>query len=295
MSRMSRSRSLASIKDASPAPAQSGCIHPFASLAGFEAAQRVALALAESDMVPPHYRSRKNIGSVLLAMEVAHHTGHPLMTVLQECYVIGGRPVWSAAFQIGLVQKSGRYSELEYEFAGGGDDRGCRVVATSASTGSRIEGPWVTMGMARAEGWIDRRGSKWKTLPDLMLRYRAATWFVSLHCPDLRHGIREETEVLDAEYTVHEPAAESDALPAPVAAEEPAEPAEPAEANFWPAVTSDQLLDQVAEATCTDDLDTVLSLLPAAWSDETLDTIREAVKARAAALEQRIIEALRAE
>ena len=175
-------------------------LHPFATVAGFEVAQRMAVALAASSMVPPQYQGRDNIGSVLLAMEVAHNTGFPLMTVLQECHMIGGRPVWSAAFQIGLVNRSGLYrTDLDFRFDGEGRDYGCTAFATRHD-GTIVIGPRVTMGIAEDEGWINRRGSKWKTIPDLMLRYRAATWFVSSCCPQLRYGVRVADEVIDAEF-----------------------------------------------------------------------------------------------
>ena len=46
--------------------------------------------------------------------------------------------------------------------------------------GDRIEGPTVTIAMAKAEGWYGRSGSKWPTMPDLMLSYRSAAFFGTL-------------------------------------------------------------------------------------------------------------------
>ena len=33
----------------------------------------------------------------------------------------------------------------------------------------RVEGPTISIQMAKAEGWYDKNGSKWKTMPDVML------------------------------------------------------------------------------------------------------------------------------
>jgi hypothetical protein len=51
--------------------------------------------------------------------------------------------------------------------------------------------------MAKAEGWFGKNGSKWKTMPDLMLRYRAATFFGRLYCPELLMGMKVQEEVID--------------------------------------------------------------------------------------------------
>jgi hypothetical protein len=55
----------------------------------------------------------------------------------------------------------------------------------------------VDMAMAKAEGWIDKTGSKWKTMPQLMLRYRAATFFGRVYCPEILMGMHTEEEVED--------------------------------------------------------------------------------------------------
>ena len=49
--------------------------------------------------------------------------------------------------------------------------------------GEVIEGAEVTIGMAKAEGWYSKKDkygketSKWQTMPELMLAYRAAAFF----------------------------------------------------------------------------------------------------------------------
>ena len=51
------------------------------------------------------------------------------------------------------------------------------------------------MGLAQAEGWT--RNRKYQTLPDLMLRYRAAAFFISMYLPDATMGFRTVEEVED--------------------------------------------------------------------------------------------------
>ena len=53
------------------------------------------------------------------------------------------------------------------------------------------------MNMANDEGWTSKNGSKWKTMPDVMIQYRAASFFGRMNCPDMIMGIYSQEEVLD--------------------------------------------------------------------------------------------------
>jgi hypothetical protein len=53
------------------------------------------------------------------------------------------------------------------------------------------------MEMAAAEKWIDKAGSKWKTMPQLMMRYRAAAFFTRQFAPEVSMGIMTSEEVID--------------------------------------------------------------------------------------------------
>jgi hypothetical protein len=55
--------------------------------------------------------------------------------------------------------------------------------------------------MAKAEGWIDKNGSKWKTMPEQMLMYRAATFFCRVFCPEVLAGVQTSDEITDIGYT----------------------------------------------------------------------------------------------
>ena len=53
------------------------------------------------------------------------------------------------------------------------------------------------MAMAKKEGWATKAGSKWQTMPELMIRYRAAAFWGRLFVPELLVGIQAEEEVID--------------------------------------------------------------------------------------------------
>lgn len=44
---------------------------------------------------------------------------------------------------------------------------------------------------------MGKNGSKWQTMPELMLRYWAATFFGRLYAPDILMGMRSDVEVYD--------------------------------------------------------------------------------------------------
>ena len=60
----------------------------------------------------------------------------------------------------------------------------------------------VSMEMAKAEGWT--KNSKYATMPDHMLTYRAATFFCRRYCPEILMGARtlDEIEDIQASKTV---------------------------------------------------------------------------------------------
>lgn len=170
----------------------------FGSVAGFEVGQRMARALCSSPMVPDTYRGEANIGSCLIALEMANRIGANVLSVCQSLYIVHGKPAWSSQFLIACVNASGKFSPLRYKMTGDpkADSFGCIAWATDKA-GERLESPEITIGTAKAEGWFQKNGSKWKTMPELMLRYRAATLFSRLYAPELSLGIHTDDEVID--------------------------------------------------------------------------------------------------
>jgi hypothetical protein len=51
--------------------------------------------------------------------------------------------------------------------------------------------------MAKAEGWLTKTGSKWITMPELMLKYRAAAFFGRLYAPEVLMGMQTTEEIVD--------------------------------------------------------------------------------------------------
>ena len=156
---------------------------------------RVASMFSQSQMVPDHFKSKPADAFIVIQMAMRLQLD-PFM-LLQKTYVIGGKPAFEAQIAIALINSSGLFaSSIRYDLTGEGDDRGC-VAWVKGKDGVRLEGPRVSMATAKAEGWVNRNGSKWKTIPDLMMQYRAAAWFGRLHCPERLMGMLTLDEAQD--------------------------------------------------------------------------------------------------
>lgn len=164
----------------------------------FEHAQRVATMLSKSDLVPQQFKG--NIGNCVIAMEMANRIGASPLMIMQNLYIVNGRPAWSSTFLIATVNACGKFSPLRYE-EDNVDGGRTRAWAVDKGNKEKVFGTWVSMAMAKAEGWIDKKGSKWKTMPDLMRRYRAATFFARQFAPEISMGIHTMEEVQDIPYT----------------------------------------------------------------------------------------------
>jgi hypothetical protein len=195
----------------------------FSGIQQFEDAQRIAKALASSTLIPPQFQGQQGFANCLVALEIANRMRMSPFQVMQNLHIIHGRPSWSSQFIIGLINGCGRFSPLRYEMSGSGDSLACSCVATELSGGKDLKGPTVSMAMAKKEGWSTKGGSKWQSMPELMIRYRAAAFWGRLYIPELLVGIQTQEEVVDIEpVTVSDQVADLNAaIPEPAPAPEP--------------------------------------------------------------------------
>ena len=164
----------------------------------FELVQRQAKLLSSSTLVPKEFQN--NMANCAIGLNIAKRLGADPFMVLQNIDVIHGRPSFRATFLIAMVNASGRYAPLQFKMTGEGVTRACVAHTTVLGSGERVEGPEITMAMAKAEGWSTKAGSKWLTMPELMLRYRAAAFFARIYAPDITLGMQTSEELVD----VHE-------------------------------------------------------------------------------------------
>lgn len=170
----------------------------FGTSDNFIMAGQMAKALAQSTIVPKEYQG--NEANAMVAIEIAQRLQTSPLMVMQNLNVIQGRPSWSAQFLIAMVNGSGKY-EMELQFdeqTKDGKPFSCQC--WTMRHGRKVTGIVVDMDMANAEGWVGKNGSKWKTMPQVMLRYRAASFFARMNCPELTLGYYSKDEVLDGDF-----------------------------------------------------------------------------------------------
>jgi hypothetical protein len=160
----------------------------------YELAERQAERLSKSDLVPKAFQGKAE--NCLIALELADRMNASAFMVMQNVDIIHGKPGFRALFLIGCFNACGRFEPIGYEHD---DQEGgrCRAVSKVRATGDKVEGPWVSMNMAKAEGWVSKAGSKWQTMPDLMLRYRAAAFMVRTTAPEISLGLPTSDEIID--------------------------------------------------------------------------------------------------
>jgi hypothetical protein len=163
----------------------------------FELIQRQAKMLSASTLIPKDFQG--NMANCAIGLEIAARLKCSPFMVIQNIDIIHGRPSFRAQFLIAMVNASGRFSPLQFKFGGEGANRSCQAFAKSRETGELCEGPVVTWSMAKSEGWTDKAGSKWKTMPDLMFTYRAGAFFARIYAPDITLGMQTSEELADTE------------------------------------------------------------------------------------------------
>ena len=180
------------------APAQSTEAVSLWSYANFDDAIRKAKILASSDLVPAGTYKGKP-ANCLIALDMAQRTGLSPLYVMQNLYIIQGRPSWSGQFCITAINGCGRFSPLEFVRLVDDDDKllGYYAQATRFSDGKICQGAPVTWETVKGEGWLSKSGSKWQTMPELMFRYRCAAFFARTFCPDVLNGLQTADEVRD--------------------------------------------------------------------------------------------------
>lgn len=171
----------------------------FGDLASFELLQRAGKLMSASPLVPDIYRGADGFPSCVIALNMALRMQADPLMVMQNLDVIHGRPSWRSTFLIACFNQCGRFTAIRYRWQGteGKDDWGCRAWATEIATKQEVVGPLVTITLAKAEKWYDRGGSKWKTIPELMLMYRAGAWMIRAYAPELSMGLQTREEVED--------------------------------------------------------------------------------------------------
>jgi hypothetical protein len=161
----------------------------YTSHEAFDMANRAAKALCLTPGIPRAFQGQQGLTNCLMALEIGQRMNMSVIQVMNNLDFIHGKIRWGAKFVQGMVIACGRFTDIHYEIEGKGSDMSCVCVATDVTSGRELRGPKIDMKLAKSEGWIDKTGSKWKTMPEHMLMKRSAQWFGEHYIPDLLEGI----------------------------------------------------------------------------------------------------------
>ena len=173
--------------------------------------------------VTGYEENKSGMANCIVALNMAQRMQADPLMVMQNLHIIEGRPSWSSQFIIAAINSCGRYSPLRFEITEAGEPteltysatewknnnrtevqktitirhQECVAYAIEKETGERLDSPRVSIQMAIDEGWLTKNGSKWQTMPELMLRYRCASMFGRLYAPELLMGLQTSEENQD--------------------------------------------------------------------------------------------------
>lgn len=184
----------------------------------FEQTLKMATTLSESTLIPEAFQ--KKPASCLIALDLARRLKMNVLALFPHLYVIDNKPAFSTQFMITIVNTSGIFDRIEWAT---GTDKEIDVTFTDWCNGKRetkrgkLPNVWAVASMrerrtgktftsqrvdvafAEANGWVGKPGSKWRTMPEQMARYRAASILIRSTCPELLLGINTAEDV---EYRV---------------------------------------------------------------------------------------------
>ncbi|WP_103648439.1 hypothetical protein [Campylobacter concisus] len=179
----------------------------------FELEQRKAKAFVATDFFPTHLRKGNetaNIGTAIIVLDLAQRMNIGALEVAQSIYIIHGKPSFETKFLVARLNSSGLLKgRLQTIVSPDGNSAHCEAI--DAQTGQLLKGTTITMEMARREGWLSKNGSKWQTMPELMMKYRAQSFFINEFFPEVKYGLKTSDEVED--IVTFEPNEQSKTLP----------------------------------------------------------------------------------
>ena len=160
---------------------------------------RAADMLSKTSIIPQSYQNKPQ--DCFVAIEMANLMGVSPIVVMQNMYVVKGKPSWAGQACTMLINSCGKFKDVKHIYTGekGKPNRGCYVTATRISDGSQVDGVEVTMQMAQSEGWTSN--STWRNMPALLLAYRASAFFARVSSPAAVLGVQTAEEVYDADST----------------------------------------------------------------------------------------------
>ena len=159
----------------------------------FAQTKEIAQALSSSDLVPDHFK--KKPANVLIALEFAHRNDISPFAAMQSLFVIHGRVGLTASMAISLARKHNVWKSLVYKVEGEGNTLAVTAIAKLHDDSEATS--TVSMKMANDAGWS--KNAIYKSIPEQMLKYRAAVFLIRSHFPEVLFGMQTVEELRDVD------------------------------------------------------------------------------------------------
>lgn len=140
---------------------------------------KLAEAFADAKLVPDHFK--KSVGDCYIAVNLANRYGMDPWTLMQELYIIQGKPMMSGKLASAILNHS-LADPLRPEYSGEGDER-------TITLSGRPEGEAAPLSVRIKVKDARTANEQWKKNPDQMLMYCAARTWGRRFTPDILLGI----------------------------------------------------------------------------------------------------------
>jgi hypothetical protein len=152
----------------------------------------IAQAFAGAKMVPQQFK--QSVGDCYIAVTMAHRYGMDPFLLMQEMYIINGRPMLSGKLTAAICNHN-LAEPLTPVYSGDGADR--KVTITGRVEGREPQAIELTVKQAKTSN------EQWTKNPDQMLMYAGSRMWARRYTPDVILGILFDDEV---EATPYRPA-----------------------------------------------------------------------------------------
>lgn len=135
-------------------------------------------------MIPQRFVGKA--ASIYVAIKIAEKLKCDPLDVMNAIYMVAGTPGWKTDFLIALAKRGGFIRKIDYEVKK--EDNDIIITALGWAPGSQdpVKGTEVSLAMAKAEGWT--KNPKYRSMPELMLKKRAAAFLIREHWPEVTCG-----------------------------------------------------------------------------------------------------------
>jgi hypothetical protein len=152
----------------------------------------LAREFAKAKMVPAQYQNSP--GDCYIAIKLAQRFRMDPWSVMQEMYIIQGKPMMSGKLATAILNNS-LAEPLRPSYAGDGDER-------TLTLSGRVEGEEKPLTVTLKVKDAKTQNEQWKKNPDQMLMYAGARMWGRRYTPDILLGIVFDDEEIDTPITL---------------------------------------------------------------------------------------------